>query len=89
MIIEAISPLEVDTQGSVPVLSQGPAPLNGPHQAGHFHIALRAGGLSWRATALILSLCMDQVACSKETLEGYLQELGACMLDFCWYFCLI
>lgn len=66
MVIEAMSPLEVDAQGAVPVLGQGPAPLNGPHQPGHFHIALRASGLSWRATALVLSLCMNQVACSKE-----------------------
>ena len=63
MVIQAIGPLEVDPKGAIPVLCQGPAILHSTHQSGHLDIALRAGSLSWRASALILCLGMYQVAC--------------------------
>lgn len=84
VVIEAISPLEVDAQGAVPMLGQGPAPLNGSHQPGHFHIALRASGLSWRATALILSLCMNQIACSKGPPVPSLAHRTQVDVILCW-----
>lgn len=61
VVIKAVGPLEVDPKSAIPVLCKGPPILNGPHQAGHFHIALRASGLCGRAGALILCLCMYQV----------------------------
>lgn len=76
MVIQAIGPLEVDPKGAIPVLCQGPAILHSTHQSGHLDIALRAGGLSWRASALILCLGMYQVACVVMPTSGAVLPLS-------------
>ena len=66
VVIQAVSSLEVDSECAIPVLSEGPPILHSPHQAPHLNVALRASGLSGRATALVLCLCMYQIACSHQ-----------------------
>ena len=70
MIIQAVSSLEVDAQGAIPALGKGSPILHSPHQTGHLYVALRAGGLGGRAAALILCLCMYQIACARPAAVG-------------------
>ena len=82
VVIQAISSLEVDSKSAIPVLSEGAAILHSPHQAAHLDIALRASGLSGRATALVLCLCMYQIACSE-------QHLCPCMCQIACRHCAV
>ena len=82
VVIQAVSSLEVDSECAIPVLRKGPPILHSPHQAPHLDIALRAGGLSGRATALVLCLCMYQIACSAQHLCPCVY-IKACLQALC------